>query len=80
MKNFQLICQKKTLNFLKTNQNYNGLIISDDIMMKGITLKYSLETSLEKVINARVDIFIFSNNTYLYDDEIGYKIINTVKN
>lgn len=78
-KQYPATMSKKTLDFLRKDLNYNGLIISDDMMMKGITLNYSLENSLEKAINAGVNIFIFSNNNDIYDDEIGYKIINIVK-
>lgn len=46
--------------------------------MGAIAKEYNLKTCLEKGINSGVNIFIFSNNGETYDDEIGYKFIDTV--
>lgn len=69
----------KTLtNLLRVKMGYRGIIISDDMAMGAIAKEYNLKTCLEKGINSGVNIFIFSNNGETYDDEIGYKFIDTV--
>ena len=51
----------KTISGLLRQQlGYNGVIISDDLFMGAIKNQYSLEESVALVINAGVDILLFS--------------------
>lgn len=53
----------KTLtNLLRKQLHFNGLIVSDDMTMGAITKEYLLADTLQKAINAGVDIFIVANN------------------
>jgi len=47
---------------LREKIGYDGVIYSDDMQMKAITLHYGLEKAIELGINAGLDVLIFSNN------------------
>lgn len=65
----------KTLTGLLRQQlHFKGVIISDDMSMAAIAEHYSLETALEKGLNAGVDMFIISN----YDNDYTPKMIITI--
>lgn len=55
---------KNAIDYLRKNLNYNGVIISDDMIMKGVE-KYGHLESVIMGIKAGVDMFIFRNS----DDE-----------
>lgn len=69
---------KNTLNLLRKNMNYNGLILSDDMMMLAIAANFGLPEALKQSINAGVDVLIFSNNIDHYDPKIAEKVINII--
>ncbi|MEJ2006237.1 MAG: glycoside hydrolase family 3 N-terminal domain-containing protein [Cyclobacteriaceae bacterium] len=49
-------------DLLRNRIGYDGVIYSDDMQMKAITLHYGLEKAIELGINAGLDVLIFSNN------------------
>jgi beta-N-acetylhexosaminidase len=49
-------------NLLRNELKFNGVIFSDDMQMKAISAEYGLEESIEKAINAGVDVLMFSSN------------------
>jgi len=61
--------------YLKKKLNYKGLIISDDMVMGGISKHYNYFDACIKGINAGIDLFIFRNS----DDEILALIDELVK-
>lgn len=61
---------KNALGYLRNKLNYNGVIISDDMVMKGVEKYGSLEACIMG-INAGIDMFIFRHS-----DEQTYEIIN----
>jgi len=61
-------------DYLKEKLNYKGLIISDDMVMGGISKHYNYLDACIKGINAGIDLFIFRNS----DDEILKLIDNLV--
>jgi len=65
-------------NKLRVQMGFNGIIVSDDMSMGAMVKQYDLKTCLEKSINAGVDMFIISNNGEQYDENIGYKAIDTI--
>jgi beta-N-acetylhexosaminidase len=69
---------KSTLSLLRDSLNYQGLILSDDMMMGAITQNFGLEAAIEKAIIAGVDILLFSNNVDLYDPRIVTNTINII--
>lgn len=52
---------KNVLGYLRNTLNYNGVIISDDMVMKGVQAYGSLEACIMG-INAGIDMFIFRNS------------------
>jgi beta-N-acetylhexosaminidase len=70
----------KTLTTLLRNQlHFQGVIVSDDIFMRALTDNYSLETILEKSLNAGIDMFIVNNHNHDYTSEIVINIAKLVK-
>ena len=65
-------------DLLKEKMGFDGIIISDDPQMKAISEQYDLETILELMINAGVDIFCFGNNL-IYDPNIVKKVHVIIK-
>ena len=49
-------------DFLREAFNYEDVIFSDDMQMRAIANFYDFETSIEKAINAGVDVLLFANN------------------
>lgn len=72
---------KPTITGLLRNKlNYNDVVISDDLMMGAIRNEYGLKTTINKAINAGVDILVFANNS-IYDPDIvpkAHKIIHNL--
>lgn len=52
---------KNAMNYLRKKLNYNGVVISDDMIMQGVQGFGELE-SLIMAINAGVDMFIYRNS------------------
>lgn len=77
---FPATLSKKIIgNILRKDIGYNGVVISDDLLMGAIVKKYSFENSIILAINAGVDILLFSKEYYegkLVLDEV----IKIVKN
>jgi beta-N-acetylhexosaminidase len=63
---------KNAVGYLRNTLNYNGVIITDDMVMKGVS-KYGSLNACIMAINAGVDMFIFRNS----DDET-LKLIDTL--
>ena len=55
---------------LRTRLGFNGVVITDDMMMKAITDHYGLETAIEKAVLAGADILLFANNSYTFEADI----------
>lgn len=68
--NYPATLSKPSITGLLRNKlNYNGVVISDDLMMGAIRNEYGLKTTITKALNAGVDILVFANNS-IYDPEI----------
>jgi len=65
---------------LRGELGFDGVVISDDMMMRAITDHYGLETAIKQAVNAGVDILMFANNTYTFDPDIARKAFTTLKN
>jgi len=63
---------------LRNRLKYDGVIISDDMQMGAIHQHYTLEKSIKLVLQAGVDVFLFSNEQQ-YDPEIAPKIIAIIQ-
>ncbi len=62
---------------LRTDLNFQGVAITDDIQMKAITDKYGLEESVCLALAAGIDMIIVGNNLE-YDSEFLQRVIPAV--
>jgi beta-N-acetylhexosaminidase len=75
------------LKQLLRDKGYDGLIVTDDLMMGAMMMHYGFEESVELAINAGNDLLIVSNNKLACKDVVGCetnhdvpaKVIETVK-
>ena len=61
--------------YIRKKFRYNNLIITDDLRMKGITLRYGKDKSIKKAFEAGNDIILFKYND---DAKVIDKIISNV--
>ncbi len=66
-------------HILRDSLNFNGVIVSDDMMMGAITQNWDIETAIFKAIDAGVDILIFSNNVTEYNPQIASQAIDIIE-
>ncbi len=72
---------KATLKgFLRGKIGFDGIIVSDDFDMRAIKSNYSLEETVEKSIDAGVNLLIFSGNISKNDKNEVKKIKKIIKN
>jgi beta-N-acetylhexosaminidase len=71
------LSQKTISGVLRGDLNYEGVVISDDLQMGAINNNYSLETAIQKTIEAGVDILLFTNNK-IYSEEIVANAIEVI--
>ena len=65
--------------FLRVKIGFDGVIVSDDFDMRAIKSNYSLEETVEKSINAGVNLLIFSGNISKNDKNEVKKIRRIIK-
>jgi beta-N-acetylhexosaminidase len=71
------LSQKMLQDLLRVQLNYQGLIVADDLQMKGLTTSFSLTEIVELAINAGNDILLFGNMLE-YDADIASRVISIV--
>jgi len=76
-KEYPATLSQKTMQILRNDIGFKGVIVSDDMNMGAVAETYSLKERLELVINAGVDILVFGNNL-VYDQNIADVVITTV--
>lgn len=59
---------------LKEKLNFQGVVVTDDLVMKAISAHYSLRESLRLSINAGADMLILGN----HDEDLTNKVIETI--
>lgn len=63
---------------LRNRLGFEGVVISDDLMMGAIRKEYGLETTIKKALHAGIDMLVFGNNS-IYDPEIVPKAHQIIK-
>lgn len=63
---------------LRDKLGFDGVVISDDLMMGAIRKEYGLKTTIKQALDAGVDILSFANNS-VYDHDIVPKAHKIVK-
>lgn len=71
---------KATIDMLRHELNYQGLIFSDDMMMLAIADNFGFEEAIKQSINAGVDVLMFSNNIDHYNENIAGQAIKIIAN
>ena len=69
---------KTTIDRLRNEIKFDGVIFSDDMQMKAITNEYPLEEVIRLGMHAGLDVFVFGNNL-AYDENLPEKFIATIK-
>ncbi|MEM6722414.1 MAG: glycoside hydrolase family 3 protein [Bacteroidota bacterium] len=65
---------------LRSKHRYDGVIVSDDLMMGAITEQFGFEEGIKLALGAGVDILLFSNNIPgEYDPEIASKVHQLIR-
>lgn len=64
---------------LRRTLGYQGVVVTDDMNMKGITSQYGLKESIRLTIQAGADMLLFGNNL-TYDPLIARKAHGIIKN
>ena len=64
---------------LRKKMKFNGITISDDLNMKAIKNKYSIEKSIELAINAGIDIILLSDSHFKDGTYSAEKAFTTIK-
>lgn len=70
---------ERTINMLRNDIGFEGVIVSDDYDMGAIRKRYCLKNIITLYINSGIDLAIFSNNLGYYDANIPKKIRKIVK-
>ncbi len=68
---------KNTIDILRRDMKYNGVVITDDLQMGAIINEWGQDAVIELAINAGVDILLMGNNM-TYDPDIASKTHATV--
>lgn len=63
---------------LRGGLGFDGVVITDDLVMGAISKKYPYEVAVRKAVDAGVDIMLISNNNYV--DEIQHALYSAVRN
>jgi len=70
---------KKTVDFLKNNIGFKGLIVSDDYDMRSIRDNYKLDEIIVNSINSGINLLIFSNNIKVKEKNLAKKFHKIIK-
>ncbi len=72
------LSKKVIQEMLRGWMGYRGVIFSDDMQMNAISKNYGFETSIEKSINAGVDVLMFGNNVHLDEKPATAKEVHAI--
>lgn len=73
------LSHKALTGLLRESLGFDGVIITDDMYMKGIIDNYSIEEAVIKAINAGADMMIMGNNISTgYEADRPEKIVNLI--
>ena len=77
--NYPATLSKKIIDgLLRKKMGFNGVVISDDPVMKAISDHYSWEETFELMINAGIDIICLGNNLIPYRENLIPDSIETI--
>ncbi|MFI3239771.1 MAG: glycoside hydrolase family 3 N-terminal domain-containing protein [Bacteroidales bacterium] len=70
---------KATVDILRVDMNYDGVIATDDLYMGAIAENYKFDLALELAINAGVDLLLMGNNTKTFDPTLVQRTVETIQ-
>lgn len=70
---------KATIDILRHDMNYDGVIATDDMNMGAIVQNYSLEKALELALNAGVDMIVMGNNAAVFEVDLVERTVTIIK-
>lgn len=70
---------KSTIDLLRKDMGYNGVIATDDMNMGAIVEHYSLEHALELALNAGVDMIIMGNNAANFEADLPQRTLSILR-
>ena len=73
------LSNKIITHLLRDELKFNGVVFSDDMQMRAIANYYGLETAIRLAIEAGVDILVFGNNTWNFDENIASHVTTIIK-
>ena len=65
------LSRKHVRDIVRDRWNFDGLILSDDLLMNAVSKHYDLPEILEYAVSAGNDVLIFSNVDYFAGDYVG---------
>ncbi len=68
----------KTLDILRVDMGYDGVIATDDMNMGAIVNEYSLERALSLALNAGVDMIVMGNNAKIFEEDLVERTSNII--
>ncbi len=71
------LSRKIVTGLLREGLAYDGLVISDDMQMKAISVHYGFEDAIMKAVAAGVDILVFANNS-IFDPDVAASAVGII--
>ncbi len=68
-----------TTGLLRGDLGFTGVVVTDDLQMRAVTDKYSLEQTVRLAVEAGADILLFGNNL-AYDPDLPAKVQGIIVN
>lgn len=68
-----------TTGLLRGDLGFTGVVVTDDLQMRAVTDKYSLEQTVRLALDAGADILLFGNNL-AYDPDLPAKVQGIIVN
>ncbi len=76
--NYPSTLSKETIDILRDEMGFEGVIISDDMQMGAIRENYTLNEAVIRAVNADVDMLLFGNNL-VYEKDIVRKVKSIIR-
>jgi len=72
------LSNKIITELLRKKMGFDGLVICDDPFMRAISNQFSFEKTLEKMINAGIDVICLGNNLFSFDPDLVTRTVNEI--
>lgn len=76
--NYPASLSKSTLDILRKEMGYTGVIATDDMNMGAIVNNYSLQNALKLALNAGVDMIVMGNNAAIFEEDLTERTVSII--